>query len=202
MAGDPGERTGKAVQIVPGDAASFVLVGDVREDVGLCGQPVTLLDPQALYPASLELRPATAQRLSPERQQQAQPVVATKKGPTLDTPLARLLVARGSSVSGSTGAELTDGDPTTVWSEQRPGIGQGEFVVMAAPEAVPIARLQIVPVPPGPGSDGAAPKTLYLVTQQPDLRDHAAGRRAAQPGRGLRGRACRSRSSRRASRSC
>jgi hypothetical protein len=164
VTGDPGERTGKAVQIVPGDAASFVLVGDVREDVGLCGQPLTLLDPQGLYPASLDLRPVTAQRLSPARQQEALPVAATRKGATLDTPLARLLVARGSSVSGSSGGELTDGDPTTVWSEQRPGIGQGEFVVMAAPEAVPISRLQIVPVPPGPGGDVAAPRTLYLVS--------------------------------------
>lgn len=176
--GDPGERTGQAVQIVPGPAASFVLLGDVREDVGLCGQPVTLLDPRGLYPASLELRPVTAQRLSPERQRQAEPVMATRKGPVqgaaapapsstsgpgAEAPLARLLVARGSSVPGSTGAELTDGDPTTVWSEQRPGIGQGEFVVMAAPEGVPISRLQIVPVPPSPASDVSAPRTLYLV---------------------------------------
>jgi hypothetical protein len=131
--GDPGERTGKAVQIVPSGTTSFVLVGDIREDLHICGQTLTLLDPLALYPASLELRTATVQRLSAEQQASAQKVVATDKGPAITPPLARLLIARGSSVPGSRGAELTDGDARTAWTEKRPGIGQGEFVVMAAP---------------------------------------------------------------------
>lgn len=163
--GDPGERTGKAIQVVPSGDKSVVLVGDVREDVRICGQAETLLDPYALYADSLELRgPVTAQRLSAGQQQGAQRIVATDKGSALDTPLARLLVARGSSVPGSRGAELTDGDVGTAWSEKRPGIGQGEFVVMAAPRDVPIARMQIVVAPPQPDDDGAAPKSLYVVT--------------------------------------
>src|SRR4029077_8278374 len=72
LAGDPGERTGKAVQIVPSGATSFVLVGDTREDLRICGQPATLLDPMALYPGPLELRPATVQRLSAEQQAAAE----------------------------------------------------------------------------------------------------------------------------------
>jgi HEAT repeat protein len=163
LSGDPGERTGRALRIVPNGETSFVLVGDVREDVRICGQDVTLLDQQALYP-SLELRPATAQRLTAEQRESAQPVVATDVGQGAAPALARLLVARGSSVPGSRGAELTDGDAATVWTEQRPRMGQGEFVVMAAPKDVPIARLQIVVAPPAPGKDGAAPKTFYLVT--------------------------------------
>jgi hypothetical protein len=165
--GDPGERTGTVVRVVAAADKSFVLVGDIREDLGLCGQDVTLLDPQAVYPASLDLRPATVQRLDPDRQADAQPVVAVDKGPKADAPLATLLVARGSSVPGSRGVELTDGDPSTAWREDRPGKGQGEFVTMAAPKQVPIARVAIVPTPPtGPTLDkeGAAPKTLYLVT--------------------------------------
>src|SRR5579859_2687216 len=160
VAGDPGERTGKAVQIVEGAATSFVVVGDIREDVRVCGQPSTLLDPQALYPASLELRSATVQRLTPEQQAGAQRIVATDAGPHLAPALARLLVARGSSVPGSRGAELTDGDPATVWTEQRPRIGQGEFVVMAAPRDVPIARLQVVVSAPAPAKDAAAPRSF------------------------------------------
>src|SRR5580693_7914673 len=113
--GDPGERTGKAVQVVPNGATSFVLVGDVREDLGICGQAVTLFDPLALYPASLELRPATVQRLGAEQRESAEPIVATEKTGASEPPLARLLVARGSSVPDSRGAELTDGDPQTVW---------------------------------------------------------------------------------------
>jgi hypothetical protein len=167
VAGDPGERTGRVLSIVPNPApggASFVLVGDVREELRICGQDFTLLDPQALYP-SLELRSATVQRLTPNQQANAQRIVATDAGPHAAPALAKLLVARGSSVPGSRGAELTDGDPATVWREERPGIGQGEFVVMAAPKDVPIARMQIVASPPSPGKEAAAPKTFYVVTE-------------------------------------
>jgi HEAT repeat protein len=165
IAGDPGERTGKAVQTVANGATSFVLVGDVREDLSLCGQSVTLLDPLALYPGSLALRPATVQRLSSGQQLDAQKVVATDKGPRVDASLAKLLVARGSSVPGSRGWELTDGDPRSSWTEKRPGAGQGEFVVMAAPPGVPIARMQVVVSPPDSrAANAAAPRTFYLVT--------------------------------------
>jgi hypothetical protein len=171
-AGDPGERTGKAVRIVPSGSTSFVLVGDTREDLAICGQSATLLDPLALYPASLELRTATVQRLSAEQQDAAEAVTAVVKGAPLDAPLARLLIARGSSVAGSRGAELTDGDPSTVWQERRPGIGQGEFVVMSAPKGVPIHRIVLTVSPPDTPSaassprnpNGAGPKTFYLVT--------------------------------------
>jgi hypothetical protein len=163
LGGDPGERTGRALRIVPNGDTSYVLVGDIREDVRICGQDLTLLDQQALYP-SLELRPATAQRLTAEQQESSQPIVAIDAGQGAALALARLLVARGSSVPASRGAELTDGDPATVWSEQRPRMGQGEFVTMAAPKDVPIARMQMVVAPPVPDKDGAAPKTLYLVT--------------------------------------
>ncbi len=168
VSGDPGERVGQAVQIVPGDETSYVLVGDIREDLSLCGQTTTLLDPRALYPASLELRPATVQRLGADQRASAQKIVATpaSAASAAETPLARLLVSRGSSVPDSRGAELTDGAPQTVWREQRPGVGQGEFVVMAAPKGVPITRMRIVPAPPGPEGARAcaAPKTFYVVT--------------------------------------
>jgi hypothetical protein len=167
-AGDPGERTGKVVRILPDSDKSFVLVADVREDLHLCGQDVTLLDPEAVYPASLDLHPVTLQRLDPAQRAGAQPIVAVDKGPRAEPSLASLLVARGSSVPGSRGVELTDGNPATVWRESRPGMGQGEFVVMAAPKDVPIARMQLVLSPPvlDPVVDkeGAAPKTLYLAT--------------------------------------
>jgi HEAT repeats len=163
--GDPGERTGRALQIVENGATSFVLVGDVHEDLRICGQPLTLVDPLALYPASLELRPATVQRLTAEQQSSAQKIVATDRGRAPSAPLAKLLVARGSSVPGSRGAELTDGDMQTKWSEKRPGAGQGEFVVMAAPRDVPIAKMQVVVAPTGANAaSGAAPRTFYLAT--------------------------------------
>ncbi len=165
-AGDPGERAGKAVQVVPSGASSFVLVGDTREDLRICEQATTLLDPLALYPGPLELRPATVQRLSADQQSSAEKVTASDAGTTFDPPLAQLLVARGSSVPGSRGLELADGDPQTVWRERRPGIGQGEFVLMAAPKAVPITRVKIMVSPPNAAAapSDAGPKTFYLVT--------------------------------------
>jgi HEAT repeat protein len=164
--GDPGERTGKAVQIVANGETSFVLVGGIQEDLRICGQAVTLLEPLALYPSSLELRPATFQRLGAEQQSGSHKIVAVDKGrAAAGGPLAELLVARGSSVPGSRGAELIDRDARTVWSEKRPGIGQGEFVVFAASKDVPIAKMQVVVAPPGASaSSGAAPKTFYLAT--------------------------------------
>jgi HEAT repeat protein len=166
VTGDPGERSGKAVEIVTSGEVSFVLVGDVREDLGICGQATTLLDPLALYPASLDLRSATVQRLAAETREAAIEVAAVATGHGLDVPLARLLVARGTSVSGASAGALTDGDATTTWSEERPGAGQGEFVVMTAPQSVPIARLEVTVGPPGeaPEPNATAPRTFYLVT--------------------------------------
>ncbi|HXN32562.1 MAG TPA: hypothetical protein VN894_11890, partial [Polyangiaceae bacterium] len=165
VGGDPGERTGKVLQILANGATSFVVVGDVREDLSLCGQSLTILDPLALYPASLALRPATVQRLTLAQQRDAQKLVATDKGQGADAALARLVIARGSSVPGSRGAELTDGDAHTAWVEKRPGVGQGEFVVMAAPNDVPIAKIQVIVAPPGaPPTSGSAPQTFYLAT--------------------------------------
>jgi HEAT repeat protein len=168
-AGDPGERTGKAVRVVPNGSTSFILVGDTREDLAICGQSATLLDPLALYPGPLELRPATVQRLTAEQQASAEPVTATVRSAPADPPLARLLVARGSSVAGSRGAELTDGDPSTLWRERRPGVGQGEFVVMSAPKGVPITRVDVTVSPPDAAANakspsGAGPRSFYLVT--------------------------------------
>jgi HEAT repeat protein len=164
VSGDPGERTGQALRIVPAGARSYVLVGPIQENKRICGQGATLLEPEAVYPASLDLRPATMQRLTPEQQTGAQRITAVDVGPHLEPALAKLLVATDSSVPGSRGLELTDGDPSTVWTEQRPGMGQGEFVLMQAPQEVPISRMQIVVAPPSPATTGAAPRSFYLVT--------------------------------------
>ena len=179
--GDPGERTGVAVQIVRSDATNFVLVGEVREDLRICGQATTLLEPRALYPGVLTLKPATVQRLSAQDREGATALVAIDKGAVLERPLAQLLMARGSSVSGSRGSELTDGDVQTVWHELRPGVGQGEFVVMAAPTEVPISRMQVALAPKG-GDAGAVPKTFYVVTNRRTFEVTLPEDAANQPG--------------------
>jgi hypothetical protein len=182
-AGDPGERTGVAVQIVPSAEASYVLVGDLREDLRLCGQETTLLHPRALYPASMTLRPATVQRLNADQLEHAQSLETTDQGTVLQPPMAKLLVARGSSVDDALGTELTDGDPKTVWRELRPGAGQGEFVVMASPREVPIARMAIELAPKaGPSASVSAPRTFYLVTNDATFEVTLPDEAARKPG--------------------
>jgi HEAT repeat protein len=161
--GDPGERWGPAVQIVPSGSTSVVFAGAVKEELGICGLEKTLLEPQALYP-TLQFRTATLQRLDADRIAAAVPIVATVKGASPDPALATLLVATGTSVPDSRGAELTDGKVDTVWSERRPAMGQGEFVRMSAPHDVPISRMEIVVAPPKPDANGAAPKRFFLAT--------------------------------------
>ena len=188
-AGDPGERTGKAVRIVAAGLASFVLVGEIREDLSICGQKETLFDPKAVYPDDLSLRPATVQRLDAAEQSSAEPIVAVDAGPLPGPPLAKLLVARGSSVPGSLGSELTDGDARTTWTERRPGVGHGEFVVMAAPRDVPIARMRVVVAPIGSGAgqrrgtEDVLPRDVHG-----EVRSHAARGSMAKARRELRGR--------------
>ena len=80
-------------------------------------------------------------------------------------PLARLLVATGASTAIGAPAALTDGEPSTTWSEARATDGHGEFVVMRVPADVPIARLAITIAPPMPSAHGAAPRTFFLVTE-------------------------------------
>jgi len=165
--GQDGERSGPFVQILDGAAAKHVLLGRVREDLHVCGQATTILSPSGLDPSSLAFRGATVQRLAPEQRDGATRVIAsahgTPAGPAAP-PLAPLLVALGTSSSeaGSFKA-LTDGDPSTSWSETRPGVGQGEFVTMSAPEEVPLTGFSVVVAPPlAPATapaHGAPPKT-------------------------------------------
>jgi hypothetical protein len=164
VTGDPGERRGSAVQIVPKGGVDVVVIGDLREEVNICGRTDTLLEPRGLD-ANLKLRNATFQRLSPQQIAEADQLSAIDKGHVLDAPLAQLLRATHSSVGpDSVGNELADSNPATMWTEQRPSTGYGEFVLMAAPKDVPISRMEFVVTPPNPSSSAASPTNFYLVT--------------------------------------
>jgi HEAT repeat protein len=169
VAGQEGERSGTIVEVREAEGVKHVLVGELHEDRHICGQTMTILAPKGLDPTTLALRGATVQRLPQKQRDSAQRVVASPHGGPADPPLARLLVANGGSTAGDSLSKLTDGDPATAWSEDRPGAGQGEFVTMSAPEEVPIQRLSVVVAPPGQGAPalpGAAPKTFFLVTDR------------------------------------
>jgi HEAT repeat protein len=165
--GDPGDRTGAMIDVVRDGDEAKVLVADLREDLRICGQARTPLAPRVLDPATLTLFGATMQRLSPAQREGAERLTATSTAGAPDAPIARLVRAVGSSVPNNSGAPLTDGNPSTVWTEQRPGDGHGEFVVMALPSAVPVARLAVTFLPPASKNApraAAAPRTFYLVT--------------------------------------
>jgi HEAT repeat protein len=169
--GEEGERAGEALEVPEGGASAtsatgYVLVGEVREDLRICGQDLTLLSPRALDPKTLAFRGASMQRLPADERQDAERVVASLHGGPAEAPLAKLLLATGASTAIGAPSALTDGDPTTAWSEGRPGDGHGEFVTMRAPSDVPIARLAITVAPAGGvlPAHGAAPRTFFLVT--------------------------------------
>ena len=164
QSGQPGSMSGQVVQLVPTDGGSeYIARGDVSEDVTLCGRPA-LLRPEILDPKSLGWRGASFQRLSQKDREDATPIVATARAAGAgEKPLAPLLAPRATSSSTSPRA-LVDMDPSTVWSEDRGGVGRGEFVVLSAPSDVPIARLAVTIAPPAPSASGASPKSFYLAT--------------------------------------
>jgi hypothetical protein len=162
--GQPGSMFGQVVELVPTDGGrAYLARGQVSEDVTLCGRPA-LLHAEVLDPQSLDWRGASFQRLSQKDRDDATPIIATARAAGAgDKPLAPLLAARATS-SSSAARALVDMDPSTVWSEDRGGMGRGEFVVMNAPSDVPIARLAVTIAPPAPSANGAAPKSFYLAT--------------------------------------
>ncbi len=161
--GQPGGRTGAMVQLL----GKTLLVGEVAEDRTICGQAMTPLSPQVLDPKTMELRPATVQRLPADQRSKATRIVASARRGPAEASLGRLLLATASS-SGAAKA-LTDGDPETVWREDRTGAGQGEFVTMETPSEVPITRLAVTVAPSSPSEDGAAPQTFFLVAKDRTL---------------------------------
>jgi HEAT repeat protein len=166
--GEAGERAGEGLELLERDDVGdrTIVLGEVREDLRICGQTQTLLTPRALEPQSLAFRGVTMQRLPLEQRDAAERVIASPHGGPADPPLARLLLATGASSAIGAPSALTDGDPATTWSEGRPSDGHGEFVMMRAPADVPIARLAITIAPLSPPPHGAAPRSFFLVTDE------------------------------------
>jgi HEAT repeat protein len=163
--GETGDRTGEALVVEDREGGGkFVLLGDLREDAAICSLPTTLLSPRALDPATLTWRGVTYQRLPKQQRAAAKRIVASPRASAADPSLAPILNATAASTGLA--RALTDNDSSTVWTEGRPGIGQGEFVAMRAPPEVPITRLAVTVAPQSPSPNGAAPRSFYLVTNK------------------------------------
>ncbi len=165
-AGEDGTRRGQRVEISPPDAASGgarrIVVGDVQEDLSLCGRSA-LLAPQLLSSTDLKLHPAKVQRLSVEERERARQVTAvrvTDGAPASSFGVLRAVAA--TSAVGNPGA-LTDGNPETTWAENRGGSGRGEFVLLHAPPELPVSGLDFVIRPAQAKIEhGVAPRVFWL----------------------------------------
>ncbi|HEY4107083.1 MAG TPA: HEAT repeat domain-containing protein [Polyangiaceae bacterium] len=168
VAGEDGMRRGKRVEISPADesGAHSIVIGDVQEDLSLCGRPA-LLAPQLLLNTDLKLHPAKVQRLSAEEREHAHHVTATRAD--ANQAAARSGVIRAvaaTSAIGSPGA-LTDGNPETSWAENRGGAGRGEFVLFDVPPELPISGLDLVVRPPTTKlENGVAPREFWLASNK------------------------------------
>ena len=168
-AGEDGTRRGQRVEISPPDEAGArrIVIGDVQEDLSLCGRPA-LLAPQLLLSSDLKLHPAKVQRLSIEERESARRVTAVRVAPA-DTAVQGFGVLRAlaaTSAVGSPGA-LTDGNPESTWAENRGGAGRGEFVLLNAPPELPISGLDLQIRPANAKLEGAvAPRVFWLASNR------------------------------------
>jgi HEAT repeat protein len=164
--GEEGERSGEFLEVTEPDTdgSVHVLVGEIREDVTICGRR-SLLSPKVLDAKDLAFKSARVQRLRRDERDRAPLLVAVPSTTPAATPLGRVL--QGASASSGIGgpAALTDGDLETTWSEKRGGDGNGEFVQMNAPEQVEITSVSFVARPPTQDvPKGAAPRKIWLAT--------------------------------------
>jgi HEAT repeat protein len=142
---------------------SRLLIGEQREDVSICGRP-TLVSAREVDPASMSLvRGAAVQNIPPEERAKAIKLGAVRIDPARPLVGSKLLRATAaSSAVEKKFATLTDGDPETAWSENKAGVGRGEFVTMASAVDAPITSLEIAIRPEA--EDIAAPRTLLFAT--------------------------------------
>ena len=166
-AGEDGMRRGQRVEISPPDegGARRIVIGDVQEDLSLCGRPA-LLAPQLLSSSDLKLHPAKVQRLSVEERDGARKANAVRvpAGETRAAGYGVLRALSATSAVGSPGA-LTDGNPETTWAENRGGAGRGEFVLLNAPPQLSISGLDLLIRPAtAKVENGVAPRVFWLAS--------------------------------------
>ncbi len=165
-----GEHGEQRVNVIGEDTsvkgAPRVLVGERREDVTMCGRP-TLVAAKEIDPATLELtRAASVQNLGAAERAAAVKITATRvaDGEAAPSGVRLLHASAASSAVDRNFGGLTDGDPETIWSENKAGSGDGEFVTMASSDEVGIVSFTLTVKPKADVDGGAAPRTLYLAT--------------------------------------
>lgn len=168
ISGEDGMRRGKSVEISPPDedGARSIVVGDIQEDLSLCGRPAVLA-PQLLLSTDLKLHAAKVQRLSQSEREHARHVTAVRAELAVASTSASLLHAVVATSAIGSPSALTDGNPETTWAENKSGSGKGEFVLMNAPPEVPISGLDFVIRPATAKPENAvAPHEFWLASNK------------------------------------
>ena len=139
--GEAGEQYGELLEVTEPEADKTVriLLGDVREDVTICGRK-SILSPKVLDPKDLTFKGARVQRLRRDEREKAASLSATQAADAPLQSLGRVLQAAAASTAIGAPGALTDGDPETTWSEKRGGDGNGEFVQIMRPSKSRSAR--------------------------------------------------------------
>ncbi|WP_437510470.1 HEAT repeat domain-containing protein [Sorangium sp. So ce1099] len=163
--GEHGEGRSDAVVVEPLGSGSRVLVGQLRDDVTICGRPA-LVGASEVDPRTMTLlKGASFQNLPLEERRAASKVAAERREPDAAAPAFRLLrPTAASSAVGKRFAEIADGDPKTAWSEGKVGAGRGEFVSLSSADEVGITGLGLRIKPTEGVEGGAAPRTLFVAT--------------------------------------
>ncbi|MGK3990684.1 HEAT repeat domain-containing protein [Sorangium sp. So ce136] len=163
--GEHGEGRSDAVVVEPLGSGSRVLVGQLRDDVTICGRPA-LVGASEVDPRTMTLlKGASFQNLPLEERRAASKVAAERREADAAAPALRLLrPTAASSAVGKRFAEIADGDPKTAWSEGKVGAGRGEFVSLSSADEVGITGLGLRIKPTEAVEGGAAPRTLFVAT--------------------------------------
>ncbi|WP_437652697.1 HEAT repeat domain-containing protein [Sorangium sp. So ce1182] len=165
--GEHGEGRSDAVVVEPLGSGSRVLVGQLRDDVTICGRPA-LVGASEVDPRTMTLlKGASFQNLPLEERRAASKVAAERREADAAAPAFRLLrPTAASSAVGKRFAEIADGDPKTAWSEGKVGAGRGEFVSLSSADEVGITGLGLRIKPTEVVEGGAAPRTLFVATPE------------------------------------
>jgi hypothetical protein len=143
-----------------------IIVGEQRNDVTMCGRPA-IVAAKEIDPATLTLKRGTSVQSLSETDR-AGAVKLSAKPVTDPRPLPVVSLLRAQTASSAVGkaiGTLTDGDVETSWSENKSGIGRGEFASMSSSSDIAISSLEVVVRPPTADvPDGVAPKKFYLAT--------------------------------------
>ena len=126
-----------------GSDGEILMLGRQYENATVCGRPATMRA-RKLNPKTMRFESSETRALSQGERNTAERVFAKRLDRKISLDRPRLLHASvASSAVGRNRGGMTDRNLDTVWAENRPGTGSGEFIVMSSSEDVPILGFEL-----------------------------------------------------------